>query len=208
MNDNMMSFVGWVIWIVIIIGAIGYGIAAGFSSVKNLIEYGKFTTDTRAAMVEASMNDSHYFADLAKDAGITLTSWSISTLDGVPNGYNQLGATASFTFTNSSNKAHEIQISSAEARIILDGRSRDVDLDCSNIPHIDDFTVPAGGAIQFSASNCDFSSSVSGKAVLLKKPRILAIDDLPVTGGPSNTPWRCEINSNSDSSDFAFSNNC
>lgn len=207
MNDDLTRLVGCLVWLmipVVLIAFIVYGIIAGFKSLKNLIEYGRFTSDTRTAMVEDHFSDARYFAELAGKAGVSLVSSSITTVDGSTQLGSQ-GITASFTFKNSSNRPHNIQISLAKAVAIINGSHQVVSLDC-NIGPGNNFTVPAGATTQTGQCFANSLDSVAGQAKLVQQPEVIAIDNLPVTGGPSNTPWQCEVDEGPN--DFEFSNNC
>jgi hypothetical protein len=205
MNEDMRGLIGCAVWIAVPVFLIVYGVGWGFTSLTNLIKYGKFTKDTRTAMVDAHLGDPAYFADLAAQAGIKLTSWSITTQDGTPQDGDNQGVSAMFTFTNNSDHSHEVIISLAQARVVLNGQVKVVSLDC-NLGPGNDFKIPAGGSTQTGQCYRDIFSSVSGKAVLAAKPQIVAIDSLPVTGGPDNTPWRCLTDS--AAGEYGFSNSC
>ncbi len=187
MNEDMQRLIGCAVWIAVPVFLIVYGVGWGFTSLANLIKYGKFTKDTRTAMVDAYLGDPSYFADLAAQAGIKLTSWRITTQDGTPQDGGNQGVSAMFTFTNNS------------------GQVKVVSLDC-NLGPGNDFKIPAAGSMQTGQCYSDIFSSVSGKAVLVAKPQIVAIDSLPVSGGPDNTPWRCLTDS--AAGEYGFSNSC
>jgi hypothetical protein len=189
----------------VVVVLIAWGIAGGFKSLTNLIRYGQFTTNTTVAMVDTHLNDSNYFSELASQARISIVHWEISTLDGSG---TLSSTTAMFTFKNSSSNAHDIWISYAKVLITNNGRNQTVELTC-NIGVGNFFSIPAGGTVQ--TGQCynanPGNNNITGQARLLEEPQVIAIDNLPVYGGPQNTPWKCLVPS-SATSDVIFSNNC
>jgi hypothetical protein len=188
----------------VVVALIVWGIVGGFKSLTNLIRYGQFTTNATVAVVDAHLNDPNYFSRLASQARISIVSWGNFTIDGSG---PLSGATAMFTFKNSSSNAHDVWISYAKELITNNGRNQIVELTC-NIGVGNSFTIPAGGTVQIGQCyNVNPGDNLTGQARLIEEPHIIAIDNLPVHGGPQNTPWKCLIPS-SVTSDVIFSNSC
>ena len=199
---------GGLVAILVIVGVlmalIVWGIVGSFKSLTNLIRYGQFTTNTTVAVVDAHLNDPDYFTQLASQARISIVRWGSSTIDG----WGALSrATAVFTFKNSSSNAHDIRISYAKELITNNGQNRTVELNC-NIGVGNSFTIPAGGTVRIGQCyNAKPGDYITGQARLVEGPHVIAIDNLPVYGGPLNTPWKCLVPS-SVTSDVIFSNSC
>lgn len=200
---------GGIVAILVVVGVvvalIVWGIFSGFKSLTNLIRYGQFTTNTTVAMVDAHLNDPNYFSELASQAQISIANWQISTIDGSG---TLSSTTAMFTFKNSGSNAHAIWISYAKVLITNNGQNQTVELTC-NIGVGNFFTIPAGGTVQtgqcYNTNPGD--NNITGQARLVEEPHVIAIDNLPVYGGPQNTPWKCLLPS-SATSDVIFSDSC
>lgn len=188
----------------VVVALIAWGIVGGFKSLTNLIRYGQYTTNATVAMVDAHLNDPNYFSELASKARISIVRWQISTIDGSG---TLSSATAMFTFKNPSSSAHAIRISYAKELITNNGQNQTVELNC-NIGVGNFFTIPAGGTVQTGQCyNGNLGDNITGQARLIEEPHVIAIDNLPVYGGPQNTPWKCLVPS-SVTSDVIFSNSC
>lgn len=170
--------------VVTIIGGIVWGAGAGVLSTWNLIAHGKFTPSTKEAELWENRNNPNYYAERAKKAQISvrIAKW---------HGYDSGAFLMDVRIVNRSNHEHTVTLTDASVDISYDaglGRLRTtVDMSCSwgGDPSVD---MPANSSRDIQCNSDPTQEPYRSFKILHKpkKPSIRTIDDLPITGGPTN----------------------
>lgn len=197
--DPEVKTKGCLLGLVGIIVMLGLGLPFLYKNISNYMRYGVWTSNTQSAIIQTHMSDPTLFAQLARQAQISLVSSHISTEDGIAGSIN-----VTLVYSNGSGRAHLVELSSVRVRGILNGSRRTVWTNCDIVAGAS-FTIPAHSTIRAGECYSDSFTTVHGRASIVRLPRVEAIDNLPVTGGPMNTPWKYEC-STSKPENVVFSN--